>query len=82
MTPLSTKDVPLSQAQKQWYEAACKKIDLGRLKQLIFDLTAKHSPTGAEREACIADLENSIKEVNYTVIDSCTRTRTEVGLTE
>ena len=62
MTPLTTKDIPLSQAQKQWYEATCKKIDLGRLKQLIFDLTAKHSPTGAERGACefMADYLNGV----------------------
>ena len=62
MTPLTTKDIPLSQAQKQWYEATCKKIDLGRLKQLIFDLTTKHSPTGAEREACefMADYLNGV----------------------
>ena len=46
MTTLTTKDAPLSQAQRQWYEAACEKIDLGRLKQLIFDLTAQHSPPG------------------------------------
>ena len=62
MTTLTTKDAPLSQAQRQWYEAACEKIDLGRLKQLIFDLTAQHSPTGAERQACefMADYLNSV----------------------
>jgi acetylornithine deacetylase/succinyl-diaminopimelate desuccinylase-like protein len=41
----------LNAEQRKWYEAACEKIDQQRLKQLIFDLTAHHSPTGAEREA-------------------------------
>ncbi len=62
MTTLNTRDVPLSREQRQWYEAACDKIDLARLKQLIFDLTGKHSPTGAEREACefMTDYLNSV----------------------
>ena len=28
MTTLTTRDVPLTQAQRQWYETACSKIDL------------------------------------------------------
>ena len=42
----------LNQQQQVWYEQACAKIDQDRLKQLIFELTARHSPTGAEREVC------------------------------
>ena len=30
----------------------------------------------------VPDLEISVKEAIYTVIDSCTRTREEVGLTD
>ena len=51
MTTLKIKDLPLDEQRQRWYEAACNRIDLDRLKQLVFDLTAKHSPTGAEREA-------------------------------
>ncbi len=51
MTTLKIKDLPLDEQRRRWYEAACNRIDPDRLKQLVFDLTAKHSPTGAEREA-------------------------------
>ena len=62
MATLTTRKLPLSPEQRQWYETACKKIDLERLKRLIFDLTARHSPTGAEREACefMTDYLNSV----------------------
>lgn len=46
-----TIPLPLTDEQKAWYEAACAKINPGRLKQLLFDLTGHHSPTGAVREA-------------------------------
>lgn len=42
---------PFNNSQRQYYEQACKKIDAGRLKQLVFDLTDIHSPTGNERQA-------------------------------
>lgn len=46
-----TTKLPFSDEQQRWYEAACAKLDEGRLKQLIFDLTDIHSPTGAARAA-------------------------------
>ena len=42
-----TIQVPFSSEQQQWYDAACAKIDPNRLKQLLFELTDIHSPTGA-----------------------------------
>jgi acetylornithine deacetylase/succinyl-diaminopimelate desuccinylase-like protein len=36
--------------QRQWYEKACEKIDAERLKQLVFNLTDIHSPTGKEKQ--------------------------------
>jgi acetylornithine deacetylase/succinyl-diaminopimelate desuccinylase-like protein len=41
----------LSDQQREWFEAACARIDPERLKRLVYDLTAIHSPTGAERAA-------------------------------
>ena len=48
---MSKQEFAFSAQQQQWYDAACAEINEERLKQLIFDLTARHSPTGAEREA-------------------------------
>ena len=46
-----TRKLPLSAEQQGWYEAAVAKLDQNRLKQLLFDLTDIHSPTGATRAA-------------------------------
>ena len=43
----------LDEQQREWYEAACSKIDSERLKRLVFDLTDIHSPTGNEKEASV-----------------------------
>lgn len=51
MTTNAIPELPFSVQRQRWYDDACTKIDQGRLKRLIFDLTARHSPTGAEREA-------------------------------
>ena len=48
---MTTLPANFNEEQAQWYDEACARIDQNRLKQLIFDLTAKHSPTGAERDA-------------------------------
>lgn len=48
---MSNQEFAFNAQQQKWYDAACAEINEGRLKQLIFDLTARHSPTGAEREA-------------------------------
>lgn len=47
----ATTQAPMSPQQQQWYEAACAKLDPGRLKRLLFQLTDIHSPTGATRDA-------------------------------
>ena len=47
----ANSDLSFTAQQQKWYDEACSRIDQNRLKQLIFDLTSKHSPTGAEREA-------------------------------
>lgn len=44
-----TVRIPFSAEQQAWYEAACARLDPARLKQLLFDLTNIHSPTGATR---------------------------------
>lgn len=36
-----------SDEQRHWYEQICARLDAGRLKRLLFDLTDIHSPTGA-----------------------------------
>lgn len=46
-----TVKAPFSDQQQAWYEAACARLDPGRLKQLLFDITNIHSPTGATRGA-------------------------------
>ena len=46
-----TAQAPFSPDQQKWYDAACSRLDAGRLKQLLFDLTNIHSPTGATRAA-------------------------------
>ena len=51
MTNKNSADFTFNAQQQSWYEQACSKIDQNRLKQLIVDLTARHSPTGAERAA-------------------------------
>ena len=48
---LTATPLPLSKQQQAWYEAACACIDADRLKQLVFELTDIHSPTGAEEKA-------------------------------
>jgi acetylornithine deacetylase/succinyl-diaminopimelate desuccinylase-like protein len=57
---MTTKSATFSKEQREWYEKACAKIDAERLKQLIFDLTDIHSPTGNEKEASqyLADYMN------------------------
>ncbi len=42
----------LSDVQSRWLEAARSRINSGRLKHLLVELTDIHSPTGAERRAC------------------------------
>lgn len=46
------KIVHLDAERQQWFENAVARIDAGRLGELIRSLTAIHSPTGAELEAC------------------------------
>lgn len=46
-----TTQLPFSADQQRWYEAACARLDANRLKQLLFDVTNIHSPTGAAAEA-------------------------------
>jgi acetylornithine deacetylase/succinyl-diaminopimelate desuccinylase-like protein len=41
---------PFSAAQQAAYEKACAKLNPERLKQLLFNITNIHSPTGAARE--------------------------------
>lgn len=48
---IETKQLPLSAQQQHWYDQACAKIDMQRLKQLNIDITSIHSPTGAEKQA-------------------------------
>ena len=47
----TTRKLPFSAEQQALYERVCAKLDAGRLKQLLFDLTDIHSPTGATRAA-------------------------------
>ena len=44
-------DLSFDSKQNEWFERACAAIDSARLKKFVFDLTAHHSPTGAERPA-------------------------------
>ena len=37
--------------QNAWYQQACARINPERLKQLLFDITDIHSPTGMTRTA-------------------------------
>jgi len=46
-----TTSLPFSDAQRAWYDAACARLDAGRLQQLLFEITDIHSPTGAARAA-------------------------------
>ena len=46
-----TRKLPFSPEQQALYERVCAKLDAGRLKQFLFDLTDIHSPTGATRAA-------------------------------
>ena len=48
--PITSK-LPFSPEQQALYERVCAKLDAGRLKQFLFDLTDIHSPTGATRAA-------------------------------
>lgn len=47
----TTRQIPFTPEQQALYERICAKLDAGRLKQLLFDLTDIHSPTGATRGA-------------------------------
>jgi acetylornithine deacetylase/succinyl-diaminopimelate desuccinylase-like protein len=49
--PFKSAAQPLSPEQRGWVDAACRRFNLHRLKQLTYDLTAIHSPTGSERRA-------------------------------
>ncbi|HCU90664.1 MAG TPA: acetylornithine deacetylase, partial [Gammaproteobacteria bacterium] len=51
MTKVKSKNHSFTKQQQDWYDNACSHIDQSRLQKLIFELTARHSPTGAEREA-------------------------------
>ena len=42
--------ITLNDERRQWFEHACTLINPDRLKNLIFDLTNIHSPTGKEKE--------------------------------
>lgn len=46
-----TRKLPLSAEQMVWYDTARTRLDQNRLRQLLFDLTDIHSPTGATRAA-------------------------------
>ena len=46
-----TRKLPFSPEQQTLYERVCARLDADRLKQLLFDLTDIHSPTGATRAA-------------------------------
>ena len=48
---MSENKVSLSVQQSSWIKTAQSKINPQRLQQLTEDLTAIHSPTGAERQA-------------------------------
>lgn len=50
---MSDKDMKLNKQQQEWIRKAQKSINAERLRQLTEDLTAIHSPTGAEGEASI-----------------------------
>jgi acetylornithine deacetylase/succinyl-diaminopimelate desuccinylase-like protein len=47
----ATTPASLSPEQRAWHDAVCTRLDPDRLKQLLFDLTGIHSPTGATRGA-------------------------------
>ncbi len=49
-TPV-TQPLPFTPEQQAMYDKVCAKLDAGRLKQTLFDLTDIHSPTGATRAA-------------------------------
>ena len=46
-----TTSLPFSAQQDQWYEQARARLNPRRLKQLLFDISNIHSPTGATRQA-------------------------------
>ena len=46
-----TTSLPFSAQQDQWYEQARARLNPQRLKQLLFDISNIHSPTGATRQA-------------------------------
>jgi len=48
----NSKPPVLSDVQAGWFKAARARIDPQRLKRLTRELTAIHSPTGAERQDC------------------------------
>jgi acetylornithine deacetylase/succinyl-diaminopimelate desuccinylase-like protein len=70
--PNSSNDMPLSADQRGWYDAACRNISAGRLKRLTRELTAIHSPTGAERAACqylVSYLQSTGFEACYQAVN-------------
>lgn len=72
---MSKKEPTFSAEQQAWYEQAIGRIDQQRLKQLIFELTARHSPTGAEREAS----EFMVEYMNQAGIDARYQPITEIS---
>lgn len=64
-----TAQMPLSAEQEAAYEAARKRLDAGRLKSLLFDITDVHSPTGATRQVCEL-VGGRMKEIGFrTTLD-------------
>ena len=62
----------LNEQQRQWFDEACSKIDGERLKQLVFDLTDIHSPTGNEKQASqflAKHMENAGLRAHYQSIN-------------
>jgi acetylornithine deacetylase/succinyl-diaminopimelate desuccinylase-like protein len=62
----------LSDLQRRWFEAARACINAERLKRLTRELTAIHSPTGAERHACefvVRHLRNLGLAAQYQMVD-------------
>lgn len=62
----------LNEQQRSWFDAACNKIDSERLKELVYDLTDIHSPTGNEKEASqfLANyMENAGMKARYQAVN-------------
>ena len=48
--PIPTAPIPLTPEMEAAYARARACLNAGRLKQLLFDITDIHSPTGATRQ--------------------------------